>query len=138
MKIINKSRFVIETKLPTGKFANKEVDGFDEKGQPCRLTVPSEEPIYEYHWFAGFGQHPADPRVVGAVWTPYPSQGYQYTDRDAAVIVNDKLIGPAGGGEVIEVSLSHWREGRQVIVPVDAGGIVEGYSRDGFLGGKVL
>lgn len=137
MKVIGNSRFIIETSAPTGKFKNKQIDGFDDDGKPCKLTVPLEEPEYEYLWFCGMGLYPDNPKVMGAVWSPYPAQAFQYKDRDEATIVNEKILGPEAGGNVYEVNASHWREGRQVIVPVDAGDVVEGISRSGIKGGRL-
>lgn len=136
MNIVGIHRFVIETHMPTGKFLNKEIDGHDEDGKPCKLTVPSSEPEYEWMWFCGIGQHPANPKLLGAIWSPYPTQGFQYKDKDEADMVNLRVLGPDAGGIVVEVSKSHWQEGRQIIVPVE-GAVVEALSKSGINGARL-
>jgi hypothetical protein len=113
MHIIGQHSFVIETRLPKGPGLNEVRDG---------LVVPVEEPEYEYMWFAGVGLHPemaAKGQILFMnIWTPYPEQAARYKDKDEADAVNDKILTKVAGGYVIDYELSHWREGRQVVVPV--------------------
>jgi hypothetical protein len=117
MHIIGKSRFVIETHVPTGRFKNKTIDS--DEGP---ILVPSEDPEYEWMWFAGVGLHPemlkSGKAVPMNIWTPYPEQAAVYKDRDEADLVNKMVLGEVSGGVVSEWEVSHWREGRQVIVPI--------------------
>ena len=113
MQIIGKDTFVIEMQEAVG-FKNKQVMD-DNEGL---ITVPDGEPEYRWMWFAGIGAHPTMHKVVGAVWTPYPAQAHQYKDRAEAEMINNKIIGPAGGGKVVSWKECHKEEGQQVIIPV--------------------
>lgn len=117
MILIGKNEFVIETSVPTGQFKNKTI--MSDEGP---VTVPSEDPEYEYLWFAGVGLHPGmlakGKAVPMNIWTPYPEQAARYKDKDEADLVNQKVLGIQSGGYVISYELSHWREGRQVVVPI--------------------
>lgn len=116
MLIIGKDTFVIEMKEAVA-FKNKQVMD-DNDGL---ITVPDGTPTYRWMWFAGIGAHPTMSRVIGAIWTPYPEQAHQYKEKEDAEYVNEKVIGPAGGGKVVLWSRCHKEEGEQLIIPVTHG-----------------
>lgn len=116
MHIIGKDTFVIEMKEAVG-FKNKQVVD-DNEGL---ITVPDGTPQYRYMWFAGIGTHPTISRLMGAVWTPYPSQAHQYKEKEDAEYVNEKVLGPAGGGKVVSWKESHKEEGEQIVIPISNG-----------------
>lgn len=113
MQIINQEAFVIEMQEAI-EFKNKQIMD-DNEGL---ITVPDGEIKYRWMWFAGIGRHPTMPKMLGAVWTPYPSQAFQYKDRAEAEMINSKVIGPAGGGKVTPWSTCHKNEGQQIVIQV--------------------
>lgn len=132
MHIIGKDTFVIETRVPV----NAKTKRVWNKEHARMEIVPDGEPEYEYMWFCGMGAHPTNPNVLGAVWSPYPSQGHQYKNKDEADAVNEIILGKQAGGYVLSWKKCHKAEGRQIVVPIDAA-VAKAVSKSGIDGAEL-